>query len=141
MKTGIAISRNLSKPTTTAYPRRKSRKGGQLVKVHVLPQIAGIVAVYHNRAEVFLPDFFKAAYVMGIEVVVQFQIYLKLSELHPFHTFRPHPFKVRDDAKMQETVESIKLNGVMVPGLARPEKDGNGYEIVAAIGAVAAVSW
>ena len=29
MKTGIAISRNLSKPTTTAYPRRKSRKGGQ----------------------------------------------------------------------------------------------------------------
>ena len=58
-------------------------------------------------------------------------IYLKLSELHPFHTFRPHPFKVRDDAKMQETVASIKLNGVMVPGLARPEKDGNGYEIVA----------
>ena len=58
-------------------------------------------------------------------------IYLKLSELHPFHTFRPHPFKVRDDAKMQETVASIKVNGVMVPGLARPEKDGNGYEIVA----------
>ena len=28
-------------------------------------------------------------------------------------------------------VASIKLNGVMVPGLARPEKDGNGYEIVA----------
>ena len=26
---------------------------------------------------------------------------------------------------------SIKANGVMVPGLARPEKDGNGYEIVA----------
>ena len=58
-------------------------------------------------------------------------VYLKLSELHPFHTFRPHPFKVRDDAKMQETVASIKLNGVMVPGLARPEKDGKGYEIVA----------
>lgn len=58
-------------------------------------------------------------------------VYLKLSEMHPFHTFRPHPFKVRDDAKMQETVASIKANGVMVPGLARPEKDGNGYEIVA----------
>ena len=58
-------------------------------------------------------------------------VYLKLSELHPFHTFRPHPFKVTDDAKMQETVASIKANGVMVPGLARPEKDGNGYEIVA----------
>ena len=25
-------------------------------------------------------------------------VYLKLSEVHPFHTFRPHPFKVRDDA-------------------------------------------
>ena len=58
-------------------------------------------------------------------------VYLKLSEVHPFHTFRPHPFKVRDDAKMQEIVASIRVNGVMVPGLARPEKDGKGYEIVA----------
>lgn len=58
-------------------------------------------------------------------------VYLKISELHPFHTFRPHPFKVKDDAKMQEIVASIRANGVMVPGLARPEKDGNGYEIVA----------
>ena len=58
-------------------------------------------------------------------------VYLKLSELHPFHTFRPHPFKVTDDAKMQETVASIKANGVMVPGLARPEKDGNSFEIIA----------
>ena len=54
-------------------------------------------------------------------------VYLKLSEVHPFHTVRPHPFKVRDDAKMQEIVASIRVNGVMVPGLARPEKDGNGY--------------
>ena len=58
-------------------------------------------------------------------------VYLKLSELHPFHTFMAHPFKVRDDAKMKETVASIKANGVMVPGLARPEKDGNGYELIA----------
>lgn len=57
-------------------------------------------------------------------------VYLKLSEVHPFHTYREHPFSVRDDAKMQETVASIKRNGVMVPGLARPEKDGNGYEII-----------
>ena len=57
--------------------------------------------------------------------------YLKHSELRPFHTFRPHPFKVQNDAKMQEMVKSIQANGVMVPGLARPEKDGNGYEIIA----------
>ena len=68
-------------------------------------------------------------------------VYLKLSEVHPFHTFRPHPFKVRDDAKMQEIVASIRVNGVMVPGLARPEKDGNGYEIVAAIAVHTAVNW
>lgn len=58
-------------------------------------------------------------------------VYLKHSELHPFHTFRPHPFKVQNDAKMQEMVKSIQTNGIMVPGLARPEKDGNGYEIIA----------
>ena len=58
-------------------------------------------------------------------------VYMKLSELHPFHTFRAHPFKVKDDAKMQETVASIKANGVMVPGLARREKDSNGYELIA----------
>ena len=58
-------------------------------------------------------------------------VYLKHSELRPFHTFRPHPFKVQNDAKMQEMVKSIKENGVMVPGLARPEKDGSGYEIIA----------
>ena len=57
-------------------------------------------------------------------------VYLKLSETHPFHTFRPHPFQVRDDAKMQEIVASIKLNGVLEPGLARLEKDGSGYEII-----------
>jgi len=45
-------------------------------------------------------------------------VYLKLSEIHPFHTFRPHPFKVQDDAKMQETVESIKANGVRQTGFA-----------------------
>ncbi len=58
-------------------------------------------------------------------------VYLKHSEMHPFHTFRAHPFKVRDDAKMMEMVASIKENGVMTPGLARPEKDGSGYEIIA----------
>ena len=57
-------------------------------------------------------------------------VYLKLAETHPFHTYRQHPFSVRDDTKMQETVASIKLNGVLEPGLARPEKDGNGYEII-----------
>ncbi len=57
-------------------------------------------------------------------------VYLKLSEMHAFHTYQAHPYRVRDDAKMRETLESIKENGVMTPGIARPEKDGNGYEII-----------
>jgi ParB family chromosome partitioning protein len=50
-----------------------------------------------------------------------------LSELHEF---KGHPFKVLDDAKMQETVESIKNYGVLMPGIARPRAEG-GYEIIA----------
>lgn len=58
-------------------------------------------------------------------------VYLKLSELHAFHTFRDHPFQVKDDDKMAELVGTIKEHGVMPPATVRPEKDGNGYEIIA----------
>ena len=57
------------------------------------------------------------------EVVEQ----IPLSELHPFPD---HPFQVRDDDAMQETAESIKTYGVLVPALARPREDG-GYELIA----------
>ena len=57
------------------------------------------------------------------EVVIQ----IPLSELHPFPD---HPFQVREDASMQETVESVKEYGVLVPALARPREDG-GYELIA----------
>ena len=50
-----------------------------------------------------------------------------LSELYPF---KNHPFQVRDDEKMEETVESIRNYGVLNPGLVRPRTEG-GYEIVA----------
>ena len=58
-------------------------------------------------------------------------VYIKLSELHPFHTFREHPFKVVDDASMMDLVGTIKEHGVMTPATVRPEKDGTGYEIIA----------
>ena len=57
------------------------------------------------------------------EEVVQ----LSLSALHPFPD---HPFQVREDASMQETAESVKEYGVLVPALARPREDG-GYELIA----------
>ena len=52
---------------------------------------------------------------------------IPLSELHEF---KGHPFKVLDDEKMQETVESIRNYGVLMPGIARP-RAGGGYEIIA----------
>ena len=52
---------------------------------------------------------------------------IPLAELHPFPN---HPFHVRDDEAMQNTVDSIKEYGVLTPGIVRPCEDG-GYEIVA----------
>ena len=51
---------------------------------------------------------------------------LALDKLVPFPK---HPFKVLDDEKMQDTVESIKEYGVLVPIIARPKDDGI-FEIV-----------
>ena len=51
---------------------------------------------------------------------------MPLSELHPFPN---HPFQVRDDDSMKETVESIKEYGVLVPAIVRPRAEG-GYELI-----------
>lgn len=57
------------------------------------------------------------------EVVVR----LPLTDLHPFPD---HPFQVRDDEEMRETIQSVKEYGVIVPAIVRPREEG-GYEIVA----------
>ena len=51
---------------------------------------------------------------------------LPLTNLVPF---KDHPFRVVDDDRIMETVESVKEYGVLVPILARPRALG-GYEIV-----------
>ena len=51
---------------------------------------------------------------------------MPLTELHPFPD---HPFQVRDDDAMKETVDSIKEYGVLVPAIVRPRADG-GYELI-----------
>lgn len=51
---------------------------------------------------------------------------IALSELYDFPN---HPFKVRDDEAMQETAESIRQYGVLVPAIVRPREEG-GYEII-----------
>ncbi len=46
------------------------------------------------------------------------------------HDFKNHPFGVRLDEDMSKLIESIQDNGVLVPVLVRPDKNGNGYEMV-----------
>lgn len=50
--------------------------------------------------------------------------------LADLYEFKDHPFKVLDDEKMEETTESIREYGVLVPGIARP-RAGGGYELIA----------
>ena len=52
---------------------------------------------------------------------------IPLSQLHPF---KNHPFKVLDDERMQDTAQSIREYGVLVPAIVRHREEG-GYEIVA----------
>ena len=52
---------------------------------------------------------------------------IPLSELHPFPD---HPYGIREDQAMQDTVDSVKANGVVVPAIVRPRVEG-GYEIIA----------
>ena len=50
---------------------------------------------------------------------------IPLDQLKPF---RNHPFKVCDDQRMLDTVDSIREYGVLVPAIARPDPKG-GYEL------------
>ena len=51
---------------------------------------------------------------------------LRTDKLYPF---AGHPFKVQDDADMEELAESIRTHGVLTPLLVRPAKPGT-YEVV-----------
>ena len=46
--------------------------------------------------------------------------------LADLHEFKGHPFRVQDDEKMEETVESVREHGVLVPGIVRTRTKG-GY--------------
>jgi len=51
---------------------------------------------------------------------------IEVSKIHPF---KDHPFKVIDDDKMHELVESIMMNGVLMPVIVRPTEDDE-YEMI-----------
>ena len=50
-------------------------------------------------------------------------------DVRAIYPFENHPFKVVDDEKMDELVESIKINGVLTPVLLRPDDEGT-YEMI-----------
>ena len=45
------------------------------------------------------------------------------------HMFKNHPFKVLDDEKMSDLVESIRVNGILSPVLVRPDGEDS-YEMI-----------
>ncbi len=49
--------------------------------------------------------------------------------INELFSFQNHPFKVLDDEKMSQTVESIRENGILVPIMVRSRQEG-GYEVI-----------
>lgn len=63
---------------------------------------------------------------MSKEQIMESISNIELSKLKPF---KDHPFSIRDDEAMQQTVESVRKYGVLVPAIARPLEDGT-YELI-----------
>nr|WP_287486585.1 ParB/RepB/Spo0J family partition protein [Blautia sp.] len=57
------------------------------------------------------------------------QEYVKEISIYEITNFPDHPFKVKMDDKMLETIESVRDHGVLVPALVR-EKPTGGYEMI-----------
>lgn len=55
---------------------------------------------------------------------------ITLVALTDLHERQDCPIKMRDDDTMKEIIESVKVNGVLTPGIVRPRAEG-GYEIIA----------
>lgn len=81
------------------------------------------MAANNNRPKI---HFESVEELLGAPVVKAGSEYVKIKDIYPF---KDHPFKVLDDDKMDELVESIKANGVLSPVLIRPREEG-GYEMI-----------
>lgn len=64
--------------------------------------------------------------------------YLPLDQLEDF---KNHPFKVEMNTELFELMQSIEKEGVLVPLLARPNPEGQGYELIAGHRRKAASKW
>lgn len=50
-------------------------------------------------------------------------------DVEKIYPFENHPFKVVEDEKMEDLIESIRYNGVLTPVVVRPDDEG-GYEMI-----------
>lgn len=63
---------------------------------------------------------------LGAPVPKDGTVEIRIDQIYPFEN---HPFKVIDDDRMAELVESVRSNGVLVPVLVRPDDEGT-YEMI-----------
>ena len=63
---------------------------------------------------------------LGAPVVQDGRVIVKINDIHSFEN---HPYKVVDDDRMEELVDSIRQHGVFTPVLIRTRAKG-GYEVI-----------
>ena len=66
---------------------------------------------------------------------------IKLLNLNQLHDFANHPFKVEENTELCELMRSIETEGVLVPLIARPNPNGEGYELISGHRRKAACAW
>ncbi len=66
---------------------------------------------------------------------------IKILRLNHLVNFKDHPFKVETDTELFELMQSIEKDGVLVPLLARPNPNGEGYELISGHRRKAACEW
>ena len=66
---------------------------------------------------------------------------IKLLNLNQLHDFANHPFKVEENTELCELMRSIETEGVLVPLLASPNPNGEGYELISGHRRKAACAW
>ncbi len=81
-----------------------------------------------NKQNTLPPDESRAELLRNEESSVTGE-HIQMLPLNIFFPFANHPYQIRDDPEMAETLQSVSERGVLQPILARPRQQG-GYEII-----------
>ena len=81
-----------------------------------------------NKQNTHPPDESRAGLLRNEEPSVTGE-HIQMLPLNVFFPFANHPYQIRDDPEMAETLQSVSERGVLQPILARPRQQG-GYEII-----------